>query len=76
MVRTWRGKGDALDAIRGPVFFVGVVQIGFSVRWLIWPHAIPVMTQAELSTWSGLYVLSIMCAVGMIFAHRFAERLR
>lgn len=76
MIRTWRGTADAIDVMRGPIFFVGIVQIGFSVRWAIWPHAIPVMGATELSTWSGLYVLSIMGAVGLVIANRFADRLR
>jgi hypothetical protein len=76
IVRVWRGRGDSIDAMRGPVFFIGIVQIGFTIRWLIWPHAIPVMGATELSTWAGLYVLSIMCAVGIACANRFAERLR
>ncbi len=76
VIRTWRGKADAMDAMRGPIFFVCVVQIGFSVRWAIWPHVIPIMGTAELSTWAGLYVLSGLCAIGLIIANRFAERLR
>jgi hypothetical protein len=76
MYRTLRGTGDPIDAMRGPIFFVGLVQIGFSTRWLVWPHAVPHMEPAELSTWAGLYVLSIMCAIGLAIAHRVAERLR
>lgn len=76
VVRTWFGRGDQIDAMRGPIFFVGVVQIGFSARWLLWPHAIPVMQPAELSTWAGLYVLSFFCAIALAVAHRIAERLR
>lgn len=76
VVRTWLGTGDQIDAMRGPIFFVGIVQIGFSVRWLLWPHALPAMGKTELSTWAGLYVLSVMCAAGLAVAHRIAERLR
>lgn len=76
VVRTWLGKGDPIDAMRGPIFFVGVVQIGFSVRWLLWPHALPAMGKTELSTWAGLYVLSVLCAAGLAVAHCIAERLR
>jgi hypothetical protein len=76
VVRTWRGTADAIDAMRGPIIFFSVVQVGFSARWLVWPHALPLMETAELSTWAGLYTLSILCAVGVVVANHYARKLR
>lgn len=74
--RIWQGRGDALDWLGSPVAFVSAVQVGFALRWLLFPGAISVMGPAELAFWAGLYVLSALCAALFVLAWRVARRLR
>lgn len=74
--RVWRGRADPIDAFRVPIFTTGLIQVGFSARWLVWPHALPTMGATELTAWAGLYALSAAAAVTLTVAHFFAERLR
>lgn len=74
--RVWRGRADPIDAFRVPIFTAAVVQVGFSARWLIWPHTLPAMGGTELAAWAALYTLSTITAVMLTIAHYFAERLR
>lgn len=76
VVRIWRGRGDALDWIGSPVAFVGMLQVGFLVRWLLYPNAVKHMRDGELAFWAGLYALSALCAVSFVLAWRIARRLR
>lgn len=75
---TWRvftGHGMAVDAARVPWFFVSLVQVGFTVRWLIWRKAVVIMDQAEMVTWATLYAVSAMCAIGAAILFHRADRL-
>lgn len=57
------------DAAYVPTFFIGMVQIGFSLRWLIWHNVIPSMNSGELAAWSTLYLLSSLSAVAVVIQH-------
>lgn len=73
-LRVWRGTGDAIDAGRIPLFMLGFILPGFSLRWLIWPHALATMNVAELSFWAALYLAEAGTAVFCIAAHRAFNR--
>ncbi len=72
--RVWRHRGDALDAGRVPIMVFALVQVGFSARWFIWPHAIVTMGPTELAFWATCYALSAGSAVFCIAAHRSVSR--
>lgn len=74
--RVWMRRADPIDALRVPIWLTSLLMIGFSVRWLIWPHALPTMNLTELTAWAALYAGSIIAAVSLALAHVFAERLR
>ena len=76
VLRIWRGRGDALDWIGSPAAFVAMLQVGFVLRWLLFPNAVAVMRDGELALWAGLYALSALCAVSFVLAWRIARRLR
>lgn len=76
VVRIWRSTADALDIIVSPFAFGAIVQIGFTLRWLIFPKATAHMETNELLMWSGLYTLSGITALGAAFAWRVARGTR
>ena len=73
VVRLWTGRGDAIDWLASPLCFIGLDQIGFSVRWLIFPGAIRVMQVDELLYWVGLYVLSGLGVMLLDIGYRIAR---
>lgn len=73
--RVWSGKAAAVDVICAPLAFVALLQIGFIVRWLVFPHAIGAMVDGELAMWAGLYFMSALSALGLLLAYRAAARL-
>jgi phosphatidylserine synthase len=46
----------------GALFFNGLVQVCFTLRWVIFPHAIETMPWVEIVAWGGLYATSILDA--------------
>jgi hypothetical protein len=74
ILRTLRGKGSAQDATWGPLFVNGLVQIGFTARWIIWGHALTFMTESEISAWSALYASSCMVAIYASIVFRAVAR--
>jgi hypothetical protein len=44
------------------LFFNGLVQVCFTLRWIIFPHAIETMPWVEIVAWGGLYATSILDA--------------
>jgi hypothetical protein len=69
-------RPDPLDVLMSPLAFIGALQAGFSIRWLLFPDVLPFMRASELFVWAGLYCLSILCAVGSVIAWRFTRGLR
>lgn len=51
------------DAIRSVLFFMGLTQFGFSLRWLVWPRTLPIMEDGEIATWCALYLTSALLAL-------------
>lgn len=73
VARVWRGTGDPIDVILSPLAFLSADQSGFSIRWVLFPHAIKVMPPGEILLWTGLYTLSALCALGLVVAWRVAR---
>lgn len=77
--RIWRApmrgpaRPDPLDVLVSPLAFIAALQVGFIIRWMLFPHAIGTMEGTELAVWSGLYTLSIAAAVLSIVAWRIAR---
>ncbi len=76
VARIWRSAADAIDVVVSPFAFVAAVQVGFTIRWLIFPTATRQMGSNELIVWAGLYTLSALTALGSAFAWRLARRIR
>ncbi len=75
-LHVWRKSAGMIDIVRLPLLFAAIVQVGFSVRWLIWSHSLPVMDQTELSAWAALYFMNGVAAIAFTVTNRHAERLR
>jgi hypothetical protein len=81
VIRIWRApwtgpsRPDPLDVLVSPLAFVGALHVGFTIRWVLFPHSIRVMDSIELGLWSGLYVLSIIAAGCSVLAWRIARRI-
>lgn len=77
--RIWRApmrgpsRPDPLDVLVSPLAFIAALQVGFTIRWMLFPHSISGMQRTELVIWSGLYTLSIAAAVLSIVAWRIAR---
>ena len=82
VLRIWRApmrrpsRPDPIDVLVSPLAFIAALQVGFVIRWLVFPHALTAMEHAELVVWSGLYTLSIAAAVLSIVAWRIARGVR
>lgn len=46
---------------------MGLTQAGFSLRWMVWPHALPSMGWDELSAWAILYTVSTYVGAKVIY---------
>lgn len=65
--RLFRPNPSVMDIYGSPLPLVAIVQVGFSVRWFVWPKTIGHMIPEELVFWAGLYLASAMSAA-MFFA--------
>lgn len=69
----WRllfGQTNPYDEVRGAFLFMGVLQSGFVVRWLLFPAAIEAMEPAELNLWTALYALCGLLALWVLLVAR------
>jgi hypothetical protein len=76
VLRTIHGTGSKQDAMWGPTFINGLVQIGFTARWMLWGHTLSYMSESEISAWSALYASSCMVAVYASLVVHAASRRR
>ncbi len=77
VVRLFRPNPSAMDVYGSPLPLVGLVQVGFSIRWWVWGHTIAAMDHLELVFWGGLYLASAVSAVlffVMFYRHPEAAR--
>lgn len=63
--RVVRGQGTTTDAFRTVHCFIAATQIGFVLRWYLYPHAVPLMRGDELSLWIVLYLTSSIEALAL-----------
>ena len=69
-VRLFARRGYRYDLFRSCLFFMGVLQAGFTVRWRMYPHSIAHMPADELVMWQGLYLLSCVLALWVAYVAR------
>lgn len=62
IARAWRTPAHRADILAAPIGFMAWLQVGFSLRWLAWGHAIDKMRPVELVAWAALYALSVLLA--------------
>lgn len=74
--RVLHGRADLIDLIRAPKWFVALVMVLGSVRWLTFRSSVPHMTGEELAFWALVYVINIGAAGGVAYAWHLTERLR
>lgn len=58
IVRAWRQGASRATLLTAPIAFVCWLQVGFSIRWMLWPHSVAEMGNSELTCWGALYTLS------------------
>lgn len=68
--RVWMGRHHTADLLVVPYPIIGIVQVGFSLRWWLYPKAIVFMSHEETTFWAGLYILSGLCALLTLVAGR------
>ena len=66
VLRILRREARGSDSYAFVFWFVASMQIGFSLRWLLYGQAMVAMDGAELALWSGCWVLSILCATAVM----------
>lgn len=67
--RVWTGRGSGDDLPRAVIWFLAAgVELGV-IRWLCYPHVALSMSGSEIFTWAGVYVLSIVAAIGLSWAY-------
>ena len=74
-VRTLIGRGSLVDSLRVPFFIVAVAQVGFSLRWLIWPGAISLSGSTEQQLWAAAYSLNAIGALGCLRTHIIGKKM-
>jgi hypothetical protein len=70
IVRAWRGAPLRADWLVMGYPVVGIVQFGFSMRWVLFPAVFSLMANAELLFWGGLYTLSGLTVWLVVLAFR------
>jgi hypothetical protein len=76
-VRLFFHRAYSRDCERVTWFFMGLLQVGFALRWLVFHESIPAMRISEVMVWSGLYALSVALALWVMLvagAHGRGER--
>lgn len=68
-LRTIRGIGAPGDRKRTAMWFMAFVQVGYVVRWLLYPGAYRTMSLDELAMWGGLHLLSAAACVALMWAN-------
>lgn len=63
MKRTFFRRGSDADVDAGDVFFMALLQMFFSVRWLLWPGSLKHMEVNQLTFWATAYALSTVLAL-------------
>ena len=63
MSRTFFRRGTKADTAAGDVFFVALLQIFFSARWVLWPGSLKHMEVNQLTFWASAYALSTVLAL-------------
>ncbi len=58
------------DPMKAVFVFLACANLGFIMRWYVWPSAQSSMGSEELATWAGMYVLSSLSALGLFFVSR------
>jgi hypothetical protein len=74
VLRTWRNRATILDVLSTPMFFVSCIFILGAIRWIAWHSTLSRMRGDELLFWSGIYVMSILAAVGVAWSHHHLTR--
>ena len=74
VARTLRLRASPMDIFCTLWAIVGAIQIGFSVRWYVFPDVIRFMVNAEKITWMGLYLSSGMTANMVLFYAAYHHR--
>ena len=60
-------KWEKWDPAWAAFWLLALTQVGFSVRWLIFPHDLGPQDVAELEFWAICYLSSACTAIGMIW---------
>lgn len=71
--RTWMGRPTVLDVLSSPMFFVCCIFVAGAFRWLLWDSTLQYMTGEELTFWAGIYVVSSLCAIGVLWSYWLAK---
>ena len=64
-----KSNATVVDILAGQMFFNGVVQACYTLRWIIFPNAITTMGGLELLYWGGLYATSTLVAGVVLWGH-------
>jgi hypothetical protein len=69
--RVITGHGRSWDAAGAWAFALGLVQTGFTIRWLaLGGGVIMVMPTSTLLVWAVLYLANAACALGILYTWR------
>lgn len=66
----WRlaiGKPERWDAAWAAFWLLALTQVGFSARWLIYPHRLTMADANELQFWALCYLSSALTGIGMVW---------
>lgn len=74
IARLWRQTHTDGDLQVSVYPLMAATQIGFAVRWFLFPGVVRLMQWQELVFWSGLYVASIVLAFFALWAGRTWQR--
>ena len=72
--RVFAGRYYSRDGERSCFFFMGALQVGFAIRWMLFPQSINEMRGTELHLWAALYVLSTLLAVWVLLIAKLNGR--
>lgn len=64
--RTFFGVPTSADKMRSAFCYMGILQAGFVLRWVLWPQTVGLMRDDELQLWTALYALCGLLALWVL----------
>lgn len=74
--RVLRKRAALLDMLCAPHWFVALVMVLGSARWMVFSGTVQLMRWDELGFWAAIYMVNVGAGIGVAWSQRIGARLR